>query len=148
VYHFLPSDWSIAQTATQLNPVCCANSLALRASNSTVIKNCPDEKSLQTASFIAHATRGVIRDQKTRRKAMVVLLALAVLMLIGGFTIFQSALNPREHPWFVILFWIGCVWLTFTALLLALFDLIVIRLEARRAQRVLRERLESEASNK
>src|SRR5437588_9690580 len=108
----------------------------------------PEEKNLETVSFVAHATRGVIRDQRTRRKAMVALLALAVLMLIAGFTIFQSALNPREHPWFVILFWIACVWLTFTALLLALFDLIVIRLEARRTRNALRERLESQASNK
>jgi uncharacterized membrane protein len=101
------------------------------------------EKNLETVSFVVHATRGVIRDQRTRRKAMVVLLALAVLMLLVGFTVFQSALNPRDHPWLVILFWIVCVWLTFTALLLALFDLLIIRLEARRAQRVLREKLES-----
>lgn len=103
----------------------------------------PKEKNLETVSFVVHATRGVIRDQRTRRKAMVVLLALAVLMLLAGFTVFQSALNPRDHPWLVILFWIVCVWLTFTALLLALFDLLIIRLEARRTQRVLREKLGS-----
>ncbi len=107
----------------------------------------PEEKELEPVSFILHATRGVLRDQRTRRKAMVVLLGLAVLMLIGGFTIFQSALNPHEHPWFVIFFWIACVWLTFTALLLALFDLIVIRLKARRAQRALREKFESRTSD-
>jgi uncharacterized membrane protein len=103
----------------------------------------PKEKNLETVSFVVHATRGVIRDQRTRRKAMVVLLALAVLMLLAGFTVFQSALNPRDHPWFVILFWIVCVWLTFTALLLALFDLLIIRWQTRRAQRALREKLES-----
>ena len=101
----------------------------------------PEEKNLETVSFVALATRGVIRDQRTRRKAMVALLALAVFMLVAGFTVFQSALNPREHPWFVILFWLACVWLTFTALLLAIFDLIVIRSETRRAQRALRETL-------
>ena len=101
----------------------------------------PEEKNLQTVSFVVHVTRGLIRDQRTRRKAMVALLALAVLMLVAGFTVFQSALNPREHPWFVILFWLACVWLTFTALLLAIFDLVVIRLETRRAQRALRENL-------
>jgi len=111
------------------------------------MQDAPDQKELEPVSFIAHATRGVIRDQKTRRKAMVVLLALAVLMLIAGFTIFQSALNPHEHPWFVILFWIACVWLTFTATLLAIFDLVVVRLEARRAQRALREGLESQTSD-
>jgi uncharacterized membrane protein len=103
----------------------------------------PKEKNLETVSFVVHATRGVIRDQRTRRKAMVVLLALAVLMLLAGFTVFQSALNPRDHPWFVILFWIVCVWFTFTALLLALFDLLIVRWETRRAQRALREKLES-----
>jgi uncharacterized membrane protein len=105
----------------------------------------PDEKPLQTTSFVIHATRGLIRDQRTRRKAMVFLLALAVLMLLAGFTILQPALNPHEHPWFVILFWIGCVWLTFTAFLLAIFDLLIIRLEARKAQRALQEKLRSDA---
>jgi uncharacterized membrane protein len=108
----------------------------------------PHEKRLQTTSFVVHATRGVIRDQRTRRKAMIILLALAVLMLLAGFTLFQSALNPREHPWFVILFWIICVWLTFTALLLAIFDLLMVRAEARKAQRALREKLEAGTSNK
>ena len=108
----------------------------------------PEEKNLETVSFVVHATRGVIRDQKTRRKAMVFCLALAVLLLATGFTIFQTALNPREHPWFVIWFWIACVWLTFTAMLLAVFDLLIIRSEARKARRALREKLEADASNR
>jgi len=107
------------------------------------MENRPEEKHLETTSFVVHATRGVIRDQRTRRKAMIILLALAVLMLLAGFIVFQSALNPREHPWFVILFWIVCVWLTFTALLLAIFDLLMVRADARRAQRALREKFES-----
>ncbi len=108
----------------------------------------PEEKNLETVSFVVHATRGVIRDQKTRRKAMVFCLALAVLLLLTGFTIFQTAVNPREHPWFVIWFWIACVWLTFTAMLLAIFDLLIIRSEARKARRALREKLEADASNR
>ena len=107
------------------------------------MENSPDEKHLRTTSFVVHATRGVIRDQNTRRKAMLLLLALALLLLISGFTFLQSALNPREHPWRVIFFWIACIWLTFTALLLALFDLLVLRLQARRAERELREKLDA-----
>jgi len=107
------------------------------------MENSPDEKHLQTTSFVAHATRGVIRDQNTRRKAMLLLLAVALLLLISGFTFLQSALNPREHPWRVIFFWIACIWLTFTALLLALFDLLVLRSQARRTERELREKLEA-----
>jgi hypothetical protein len=109
------------------------------------MENHPDEKRLQTTSFVVHATRGVIRDQSTRRKAMLLLLVLALLLLISGFTFLHPALNPQEHPWRVILFWIVCIWLTFTALLLALFDLLVLRLQARRAQRALREKLGSDA---
>src|SRR5437660_12255573 len=107
------------------------------------MENLPDEKRLRTTSFVVHATRGLIRDQTTRRKAMLFLLMLALLLLIAGFTFLQPALNPREHPWRVILFWIVCIWLTFTALLLALFDLLVLRLQARRAERALREKLEA-----
>ena len=107
------------------------------------MENSPNEKHLQTTSFVVHATRGVIRGQNTRRKAMLFLLALALLLLISGFTVLQPALNPREHPWRVIFFWIVCIWLTFTALLLALFDLLVLRLQARRAERALREKLDA-----
>ena len=105
-----------------------------------------EEKPLQTTSFIVHATRGVLRDQRTRRKAMAFLLALAVLLLIGGLTFLQPMLNPHEHPWFVIFFWITCVWFTLTAALLAIFDLLLLRLEARRTERALREKLRSEES--
>jgi Na+/H+ antiporter NhaD/arsenite permease-like protein len=108
------------------------------------MENSPDEKHLPTTSVVVHVTRGVIRDQNTRRKAMLILLALALLVLIAGFTVLQPALNPREHPWRVILFWIVCIWLTFTALLLALFDLLALRLQARRAERALREKLEAD----
>jgi len=110
------------------------------------MENLPDEKRLRTTSFVVHATRGVIRGQSTRRKAMLLLLALALLLLIAGFTFLQPALNPQEHPWRVILFWIVCIWLTFTAMLLALFDLLVLRLEARRVERALREKLEAARS--
>lgn len=104
--------------------------------------NEPDEKPLQTTSFVIHATRGVLRDQKTRRLAMVVVLMGAFVLLAGGLTILAPLLNPQEHPWRVIIFWLVCIWLTFTAMLLAVFDLLATRLEMRRTQRRLREDIE------
>lgn len=74
---------------------------------------------------------------------MLFLLTLALLLLISGFTFLQPLLNPQEHPWRVIFFWIVCIWLTFTALLLALFDLLVLRLQIRRTERALREKLDA-----
>lgn len=85
----------------------------------------------------------MLRDQRSRRKMMVVLLVAAVIFLLCGFTILQPLLDPHEHPWRVIAFWLVCVWLTLTAMLLALFDLLMVRLEARRAERALRESMKT-----
>lgn len=94
---------------------------------------------LRTASFVVHATRGVIRDRAVRRKAIFVLLGAAVLMVVAGSTFLQGLLNPREHFGWFALFWLICGWLTITSLLLAVFDLLMLRAEGRAARRVLRE---------
>jgi len=104
------------------------------------MKTAPDEKPLRSASFVVHVTRGVIRDQNTRRKAMLALLVMALLLLLAGSTFLAPALNPREHLGWSLFFWLTCVWLTLTALLLALFDLLVTRIQARKAGRALREK--------
>jgi protein-S-isoprenylcysteine O-methyltransferase Ste14 len=108
-----------------------------------VIDNSPNEKSLHTTSFVVHVTRGVIRDQRVRRKTMLVLLVGAVALLLCGLTFLQPALSPHEHPMRVLIFWIACIWLTLAALLLAIFDLLTVRMEARRAERALREGLDT-----
>ena len=105
------------------------------------------EKPLQTTSFVIHATRGVLRDQRTRRLAMVIVLTAAFVLLIAGLTILTPLLNPHEHPWRVIVFWLVCIWLTFTAMLLAVFDLLAVRLEARRTERLLREQIARSTSS-
>jgi len=71
--------------------------------------------------FVIHATRSVIGDQSMRRKTMFVMLVIALI--------------------FFILFWIACAWLTLTALLLSVFDLLMLRIEARKTQRTLRDKL-------
>ena len=101
----------------------------------------PKEKSFSVPSFATHAARGVIRDSGTRRKAMFALLFVALLMVITGASVLRDFLDPREHPVRFILFWIVCAWLTITSLLLALFDALVARAQARAAQRALREQM-------
>jgi hypothetical protein len=111
-----------------------------------VTNNSDDEKPLRTFSFVVHATRGVLRDQRMRRKMMLVLLVAAVILLLCGLTFLAPALSPHEHPWRVIVFWMVCIWLTLTALLLAIFDLLMVRLQARRAERALRESLATDST--
>jgi hypothetical protein len=103
-----------------------------------VAENGPAEKPLRAASFAVHATRGVIRDQTTRRKTMFFLLVTALVLLCLGSTFLAPLLNPREHLGWALTFWIVCVWLTLTALLLALFDLLTLRAAARAAEHELR----------
>ena len=102
----------------------------------------PLEKKLQPVPFVVHATRGVLRDRSTRRKTIFVLLAIAVLMVIAGATFLQGLLNPRQHFGWFAFYWLACGWLTFTVLLLALFDLLMLRAEARAERRALREKIE------
>jgi RsiW-degrading membrane proteinase PrsW (M82 family) len=101
--------------------------------------NEPPEKTLRTVSFVTHATRGLIRDQTMRRKTMFVLLVIALVLLFSGSTFLAPTITPREHPIWFILFWFVCGWLTLTAMLLAFFDLLMVRLQARKTQRMLRE---------
>ena len=106
----------------------------------------PEEKPLQTTSFAVHATRGLIRDQTMRRKTMFVLLVVALVMLFLGSTFLPGFLNAREHPvWFTI-YWFACGWLTLTAMLLALFDLLMVRVAARRAKKTLQAKISADQS--
>ena len=101
----------------------------------------PPEKQLSILSFVAHATRGLIRDPNARRKTMFVVVLAALVLLFSGSTFLESALNPREHPIWFILFWLLCAWLALTAMLLAVFDMLMVRAAARKAERILRSQL-------
>src|SRR5438105_2169696 len=107
-----------------------------------VTNHSPDEKPLQSFSFVVHATRGLIRDHKVRRKTMLIFLTGALILLISGSTFLQTVLDSHEHPGRFILFWLVCGWFTLTAILLALFDLLMVRIEARNARRELRTEIE------
>lgn len=98
-------------------------------------------KQLETAAFTVHATRGVIRDRGMRRKMILILLVFAVVMLFAGSTVLQSLLDPREHGVRFVVYWGIVVWLTATIILLALYDLLMVRREERAARRSLQARL-------
>jgi hypothetical protein len=86
-------------------------------------------------------TRGIVLDPRVRRLAMFVLLMVALVMLFAGNTFLAGSLSM---PWGFIIFWGICAWLTFAALMLALWDLLLLRVEARKERR----RLEQEFAKK
>ena len=108
----------------------------------------PPEKRLEVAPFAVHATRGVLRDPRARRKTMALLLAGALVLIALGLFGAKTWLEQHEHPVRFILFWFACGWITLTAVLLALLDLLVLRTAARQARKALREKTAGSADVK
>ena len=98
------------------------------------------EKKLRVAPFAIHATRGILRDQRSRRKTMAVTTVVALILLVAGLTVLRPWLDPHEHPWRFIFYWLACVWETILVLLLALLDILLLRAKSRAERNDLRER--------
>jgi hypothetical protein len=79
----------------------------------------------------------LIRDQAMRRQTMFYVVLMALLMLFGGSTLFADGL--RQHPFTFVFYWAACGWLTVLSVLMAIFDILLIRAAARAA----RKRLEA-----
>jgi hypothetical protein len=99
----------------------------------------PPLKPFWMVPFTIHATRGILRDQLTRRATMAVCLVVVLVMVVCGLTLFRSWLDPHEHPVRFILYWLACGWQTTLVLLLALLDILVVRAQARAARKALRD---------
>jgi protein-S-isoprenylcysteine O-methyltransferase Ste14 len=66
-----------------------------------------------------------------RRKAMFLTVIVALVMLFCGATFLAPVLDPKIRPGWFVTYWLACVWVTVTALLLAVFDLLLARQQAR-----------------
>lgn len=101
----------------------------------------PPQRGLRLFSFSMHVARGVLRDQTMRRKAIFWVVIVAVVMLFLGATFLAPILDPRAHPGWFIFYWLACAWLTVTVVLLAIFDLLLVRARGRNERRVLAKKL-------
>jgi hypothetical protein len=101
----------------------------------------PNRPNLRIASFAAHATRGLVRHQAMRRRLMFWTVILAVLMLFCGATFLAPLLDPKERPGWFVFYWLACAWVTVTAVLLAVFDLLLGRVQAREEKRALAKKM-------
>lgn len=70
---------------------------------------------------------------------MFYLMVVALVMLFVGW-VFISETWARAHVWLYFGYWAVCAWFTLAAMLLAVFDMLIIRASAR----VRRRRLEEE----
>ena len=81
--------------------------------------------------------KGVIRDATMRRKVMGGCVLAACAMVLAGSTFLAQPL--RDSPWLFLIFWAACAWVTVTSILLAIFDLLVVRAAARHERERLRK---------
>lgn len=72
---------------------------------------------------------------------MLGLVVVAVGMLVLGATVLREVLNPHERPLWFICYWVVCAWFTVSMLLLALFDLLFVRAQARAARKEMARRV-------
>ena len=101
----------------------------------------PKQRSLRIASFATHVTRGLVRDQPIRRKAMLWTVVVAVVMLFCGATFLAPVLDPKVRPGWFIIYWLACTWVTVTVVLLGIFDLLLVRVQARDERRRLARKM-------
>ncbi len=95
--------------------------------------------------FILQISKGLVRDHRARRMLMFYNVLVVLVLIFLGSTLLWSWL--RGHPFFFIAYWGLCAWLTLLAVLLALYDMAKVRLEAQRARRQLEEQYLAETKN-
>ncbi|MEQ1861682.1 MAG: hypothetical protein ABMA13_17325 [Chthoniobacteraceae bacterium] len=88
-----------------------------------------------SSKSIVHLTRTLLRDTRARRTLMFYIALAAVLMVFIGSVLLVAPL--RAHPLLFIGYWAVCAWFTVAAMLLAVFDLLVVRSAGRAARRAL-----------
>jgi protein-S-isoprenylcysteine O-methyltransferase Ste14 len=99
----------------------------------------PPLKPFWMVPFTLQATKGLLRDQRSRRVIMAISVGVTLLLLLCGLTVLRAWLDPHEHPWRFILYWLICGWQTLLALLLALLDILMVQAQARASRKALRE---------
>ncbi len=91
----------------------------------------------KNASLVAAITRGILRDQRARRTVLFFIILAAMGMLFIGSVLIPGFLG--RHPLFFLAWWGACLWLTVLSLLMALFDLLMLRKAARQERQQLRK---------
>ncbi len=88
---------------------------------------------MKIAPLIIQISKGLIREQHARRQIMFYSVLAALVLLFAGATFLDGWL--RERPWLFLVYWGACAWVTLLAVLLAFFDMLVVRARARGERR-------------
>lgn len=95
-------------------------------------------------STVLLVTVGILRDYHQRRWAMFYIVLAALVTAFIGSVFFMDWL--KERPLLFLGYWAMCGWLTITAALLAIFDLLLVRRSGLEARRHLRKTILEDAA--
>lgn len=87
---------------------------------------------------------GIIREQRVRRSVLFVVMISIMLMLFGGVVVFDQWL--AKHPIVFLLYWGACLWLTGLSILMALYDMLMVRKAGALSRRRLAEDMAEETN--
>ena len=96
----------------------------------------PRYRALGPLGWVIRYTRGLIVDQHLRRLTMFYVIIAAMLMAFAGEIFLGNWLH--HNPWRFLGYYLACAGLTMAAALLAIYDLLMIRLQHRFIRRRLR----------
>ena len=98
--------------------------------------------------YVLAYTRGLIVDQHLRRMTMFYVVIAAMLMAFFGDLWLGDWLDFRHHIGRFAVYWLICGWLTVLAALLAVYDMLLLRIQHRLLRRELRARILKESKEK
>lgn len=98
-----------------------------------------ESSTVTNVRFIIQVSKGLIRNQKARRLLMFYGVLIALVLLFAGSTFLWPLL--RSRPIVFLIYWAICGWITLLAVLLAFYDLIRVRADARRSLRAIEEEI-------
>lgn len=90
-------------------------------------------------------SKSFLRDAKARRMMMFYGVLSALVLLFLGSTFLDAWLRAR--PLYFLGFWVACACLTLFSVLLALFDLLLVRAESRAEKRRMAEEIRSKSKS-
>ena len=98
----------------------------------------PKRRGWGPLGFVLAYTRGLIVDQHLRRLTMFYVVIAAMIMFFAGVTFLEDWLDGHHHLGRFCAYWLACGWLTILAALLAIYDLLLLRIQHRILRRELR----------
>ena len=90
--------------------------------------------------FILGYTRGLIANQHLRRLTMFYVVIADMIMFFAGVTFLEGWLDWHRDLTRFAMYWLVCGWLTILAALLAVYDLLLLRVQHHILRRELRAR--------